>query len=438
MTLTKKFSLFAVLLLISSLTFSSCEDMFGTKDDDITDNIFEEGRQDPNNVDEVVGFSSLLPFWDGFVNPKDVFVGYDELVYVVDDIGLHVLDLAGRRFRTLEFRDASDVTMDRNLNVFVSARDSIAVPKNVNGQEQLVNFDLPVIYKLRNLNTNDDVTFIDTLVFPFADGTRNTFSSQSIRLNRDRDDNYEKVEITGLATRADNALLVARTGPGNTDSRGFAPDNTVMIFTREFVDGERTEKMRFSQYLGAIDPVTPSLKSGIGLTSIETFVGPPQREQMSDDQSFLLTQTRQQGITEDPPYKVLWISAVQTVDGLEYQANSSLLEQDTAEANRFLYETYRFEHPTDVTYSTDGRGFIFVTDSGTDSLYMFQSSGFEGINPPVGSDADKAIIISFGGEGSGPKQFIDPQGVVYFDEVLYVADSGNGRIARYKLSTDFE
>lgn len=423
---------------------NSCDSVFGTKEDDTTNEIFEEGRQDPNNVDDIVGYAALLPFWDGFQNPKDIFIGYDELVYVVDDIGLHVLDLAGRRFRTLELREASDVTMDRNLHIFVSARDSIEVPKNVNGQDQLVKFDLPVVYKIKGLNQNGDATFVDTLIFPFDDATLTTFNSQTRRLDpdRNRDDQYEKVEITGLATLADNSLYVSRTGPkNNTNSASSfeAPDNAVLVFDREIVDGTVSEKMRNSRYIRAVDPATPSLKSGIGMTSIETFIGPPQREQFPDNTSFLITQTNQFSTPDkNPPFKVLWISAVQTIDGIEFQSTPSLLDQDTTEANRFLYTAGRFQNPTDVTYATDGSGYIFVTDSGTDSLYLFQSNGYEGVNPPVGSDEDKAIIVSFGGEGTGPKNLIDPQAVVYFNEVLYVADSGNNRIARYKLTTDFE
>ena len=42
------------------------------------------------------------------------------------------------------------------------------------------------------------------------------------------------------------------------------------------------------------------------------------------------------------------------------------------------------------------------------------------------------------GELGGPKQFNMPSGVAYFRRVVYVADKGNNRIARYKLTSDFE
>lgn len=95
--------------------------------------------------------------------------------------------------------------------------------------------------------------------------------------------------------------------------------------------------------------------------------------------------------------------------------------------------------PTDIAFSGDDDAFIFVVDSETDSLYQFQSNGQEGVNPPVGADADsKKIVVSFGGEGAGPKQFMNPSGVAYYRTIVYVADTGNNRIARFKLTTDFE
>ncbi|MBT4052166.1 MAG: hypothetical protein HOE73_03650, partial [Bacteroidetes Order II. Incertae sedis bacterium] len=35
-------------------------------------------------------------------------------------------------------------------------------------------------------------------------------------------------------------------------------------------------------------------------------------------------------------------------------------------------------------------------------------------------------------------QFREPQGVAYFQRIVYVADSGNNRIGRFRLNTDFE
>ncbi|MBT7996058.1 MAG: hypothetical protein HN691_14385, partial [Bacteroidetes bacterium] len=89
-----------IILLSLTLTFSSCEFMFGTKKNSEVDDIFIQGNIDPNLAPSDVGYVPILPIWDDFQNPVDVFVGYDEMVYVVDDNGLHILDLKGQLHRT--------------------------------------------------------------------------------------------------------------------------------------------------------------------------------------------------------------------------------------------------------------------------------------------------------------------------------------------------
>jgi hypothetical protein len=171
------------------------------------------------------------------------------------------------------------------------------------------------------------------------------------------------------------------------------------------------------------------------MSDIISFVAPPQRESFSTNRSFIITQADQ---SMNIPYRVLWINAVETTDGLVFQPNTSLLQQDTSKANGFLYELNKFKEPTGLAYAADGTNYIFVTDAGTDSLYIFQYNGYEGVTPPVGSDSKKPVIVSFGGKGNGPKNLDDPSGVAYFDKVVYVADKNNNRITRYKLTTDFE
>ncbi|MDZ7262833.1 MAG: 6-bladed beta-propeller, partial [candidate division KSB1 bacterium] len=72
----------------------------------------------------------------------------------------------------------------------------------------------------------------------------------------------------------------------------------------------------------------------------------------------------------------------------------------------------------------DNQGNIYVIDAGSDSLFKFTSTGKE--------------LHSFGGTGSGEKQFKNPHGVAHFNKTLYVADTGNDRIVRFKLSTDID
>lgn len=428
----KKYQLI-IITLISLIVFQACEDFFGSKQDPITDEIFEQGRRDPLAADEVVGYSALLPFWtNGFQNPNDIIVGYDELIYVTDDQGLHVLDQAGRRYQLIPLDGANAVAMDRNLHVYVSARQNFTITNNNNVTDD---YNLPVVYKLKNANGAGELAYVDTLAFPFDDSSLSTFSAQVRRLDKTREDNYEQVQITGITVLADNNVYLTRTGPSNLVGQIAAPDNIVLEFQRIVTNGELTEKMRNIRLIRTINPTNASLISGIGLSSIASFIGPPQRETMTDDRGFLITQSDQNAVI---PYRVLWVTAEDTPDGLVFAPNTDLLAQDTSRADNFLYETFKFQNPTDIVYTTDGTNYILVTDAAKDSLYLFQSNGYEGVNPPIGSNLDKVVNVSFGGEGTGPKQFNEPTAVAYFRQIVYVVDKLNNRVCRYKLSTDFE
>ena len=103
--------------------------------------------------------------------------------------------------------------------------------------------------------------------------------------------------------------------------------------------------MRNVRQIRSLSPNVPSLRSAIGLSSIATFVAPPQRDTYTDNRSFLITQSQ---TNVEIPFRVLWIDVVETVDGLVYQQNSQLLAQDTSQASGFLYETNKFLNPQDV------------------------------------------------------------------------------------------
>ncbi|MFN2373589.1 MAG: hypothetical protein ABR545_07220 [Cyclonatronaceae bacterium] len=424
--------LWLVALLFTAGTLTACDTIFGTKNDAVTDEIFEEGRQDPDLIVEEVGYAALVPFWDGFDRPTDITVGFDELVYVTDSEGVHVLDRSGRRYQTIPLRGAVAVVQDRLLNLYVSARYDTVITAVDPG----ITWDLAAVYKIRNANGAGDLQIVDILVHPFMDASRSTTISQRSRLDRSRVDNDELVEVTGVAVLANNDIYVSRRGPRNQAGQAVAADNTVLIYTENRDNqGNRLGTMRNTTQIRTLNPNTPSLLSAVSINDIATFIAPPQRDSFTPDLNFLVAQGAPD---RDIPFRVLWINAVQTPDGLEYRSNPTLLARDTTRADSFLYDQNKFRNPTGLAYTADARAQLLVVDAATDSLYLFQSNGIEGINPLPGSQQTKAINVSFGGKGNGPRQFDEPSGVAYFNRVVYVADKNNNRIARYKLNTDFE
>ena len=429
MMIIKKIGL---LILLATFFGAGCESIFGSKNDGTNKEIFDEGKIDPQ-LENVDGYAPVLPFWGGFDAPNDIHVGFDTFVYVTDNNGVHLLDRADLSpRRTIQLQGANAVTQDRLLNIYVSARIDTTIIKNGSP----VIFNLPAVFKIKNLNGTGDLQFVDTLIFPFDDASLSTSTAQNARLNKSSSNNYENVEITGLSILADNSLYVTRRGPQNSTNQIAAPDNTVLEFTRIEQNGVPTNKMVNIRQITTLNPVNPSLRSAVRLSSIASFVTPPQRDRLTDERSFLIAQASQ---SQSIDFRVLWINAIETIDGLVFQQNSSLLSQDTSQANGFLYEPGKFQLPADIAFSGDDDAYIFVIDSEKDSLFQFQSNGQEGVNPPAGADANsKKIIVSFGGEGVGPKQFNNPSGIAYYRTIVYVADTGNNRIARFKLTTDFE
>ncbi|MFA5668791.1 MAG: hypothetical protein WC967_06080 [Balneolaceae bacterium] len=415
--------LFIALISVASI---GCDSLFGSKTDPTNDEIFEVGKIDPA-LENIDGYAPVLPVWSGFDAPTDIHVGFDTFVYVTDAVGLHLLDRADLRPRvTIPLEGAVSITQDRLLNVYVSARIDTVI--NQSGVD--VTYNLPAVFKIKNM------AFVDTLIFPFDDASLSTSTAQNARLSKGSTNNYEKVKITGVSVLADNNIYVSRTGPLNSTQQVAAPDNTVLEFTRRVVNGEKTDKMVNIRQLVTLNPQNPSLKSAIGLGAISSFVAPPQRDRLTDDRSFLITQIDQ---NIDIDFRVLWIKAELTTDGMAYLQNSSLLAQDTSKADGFIYEPGKFQKPVDIAVSGDDDAFIFVVDEAQNMLYQFQSNGYEGVNPPAGADqSGKKVIVSFGGKGVGPKQFDSPSGVAYFRKVLYVTDKGNNRVLRFRLTSDFE
>ncbi len=408
--MTKKKIIVPIILLFLAFQAASCDFLLGKKQDETVQEIFKEGAIDPRLNPSEVGYVPILPIWDFFSHPIDVYVGYDEMIYIIDDNGLNVMDQTGALQKTIAIPGASDVIQDRRLHTYVIGQ----VEKEVDGSMR----KLTAIYHLVNTATSAPVQFLDTLIHPFADKSRQNTAF------RGADD--EAVRFTGLATNSANVLYVTRSGPRNDLASISRPDNAVLFFDE---NGENIG------YANGLNPKTSSLKSVLDPSGIATFAAPPQRIfGVNESEDFILLQSKDNAV-----YKALWIRKVEDpAAGIVYLENPALIEQDTAKASRFLYEPNRFKQPADIFIAPDATGYIFVVDTELDSLFQFTQSGYEGVNPPPTGNFTKQIPASFGGEGSGPFQFIDPSGVCYFKKTVYVADKGNNRILRFKLSTDIE
>src|SRR5207253_392405 len=104
---SRSLAFFYLLTSFVCLLLSSCDFLFGKKQDDSTQQIFEQGAIDPNLIPNQVGYVPILPYWN-VPNPTDVYVGYDEMIYVIDDNGVEIFDQKGMKQRTISITGATD------------------------------------------------------------------------------------------------------------------------------------------------------------------------------------------------------------------------------------------------------------------------------------------------------------------------------------------
>ncbi|PTM05009.1 MAG: hypothetical protein DA405_05320 [Bacteroidetes bacterium] len=411
-------------ILIALLSLSACEDYLGNKTDlgfiDIP----------PDNSIRDIAYVPILPILSNFVKPVDICTGFDQLLYVVDEGSEEVIamdeagNIVGRKF----IPGASSVAQDRRFDLLVvGTYDSLY--SSANGDTTLT---FSTIYRLRMVGGAggydlSNARIIKRIIHPF-------YFTQSNPLRRTVDFvKFNKIAVIGSNSNSDqnNRYYVTRQYIRNPDpdpsspevsSGPLGPNDAVLYFNNEDV---------------LISPISVQTSSGffndffsfpVGITSLTQ---PPQfGAQASSD--FLYT-----SIDENNALKVQYIEFLEGEFGAEYRPRI-LASSDTSQGDGFINSPFKFRRPSDITLAGDGTQFLFVVDSETDSLYQFSFTGFEGIKPPAAAGIDRYIKASFGGTGSGISNFKEPMAVAYNNQVVYVADAGNGRILRFKLTLDFD
>lgn len=412
----------AIFLLLSfglvATALTGCDSVWGSKSDQTTDEIFDAGRSEPGLLDEV-NYVPLFPFFeragDGGLlqNPSDIYIGYDSFIYVTDDRGLHILDRSGRPATFIPVPGgATSVVQDRKLNVYVTAHRDTTIDTRT--------WNLPVIIKYADVTIGSPR--IENIIWhPFDDDTRKFQLPDPVATD-------EEVAFTGVSVLYTNSIYASRIGPLNELGSLVFPHNAIMEFNEQGINTQAVP----------LNPVRESLRSAIGPTSVMTFVQPPQRESFPNVKHFALAQASPDGTPLR--FGVLSILAVETTDGIVYQPDSEKLgiTSDTTRGTGFLYDEFKFDRPSDIAFAGDNTQYWFVVDSAKDSLFVFTSNGIEGVAPPPGSSSRRPVVVSFGGTGDGSMEFNQPGGVSYSNRIVYVADTNNNRISRFRLNTDFE
>ena len=387
-------------LLLLVATLAGCEDYFGNK----TDLDFIE-LPDFQNRD--VAYVPIQPVLDQFVRPTDVLAGFDNLIYVADNGTEEIvaLDEAGNVLGTFPVPGVTDVIQDRSLDLLAIGTKDTIVAANPYTLTCIYRISLKngISYGIRNAKITEEI------IHPFY--FKSGFSL------KDQD-----VVFTDISVLYDNSYYVSRVGTSNNTNQIGGPDDAILLFGEDDV---------FQT------PITVNASGSLFRDyfkqplSVVTSAQPPQFT-VNNSRDFIVAYG-----DPDTQFKIRFIQFQETNFGIDY-VPANRVEEDPTRADGFITEPDKFTTPTDMTISGDGSNFIFVIDSEKDSLFQFTSNGLEGVQPPPGAGFTKYVKTSFGGEGIELTQFNNPQGVAYFNEIVYVADTDNGRVLRFKLTSDFE
>lgn len=383
---------------------AGCEKYFGDKTDiSFIDVPVYQPRQ--------IAYVPIQPSVSDLERPVDIIIGFDELLYVVDEQREEIIsyDEALNEIGRFSVKGITAVAQDRKFDLLAIGKKDTVVNN--------VPYSLSTIYRIRLSGSNgyglNNAQIIEEIMHPFY--FKNSFSTS------DADVRFTDIGVIGnnLNASVNNTYYVARTGP-STNNAGQGPDDAVIIFNNQ------------DQYISPISVNTSSglfnnyFKKPFGLTSLAQ---PPQIS-ASNSPDFLFT-----SLDENTPLKVQYIEFLESDFGAEYRP---VIFSSDPVASDWINSPNKFTKPMGITVAGDQSRYIFVSDAEKDSIYQFTSNGLEGVPPPPGSGETMYQIASFGGAGAGPLQFNEPRGITYYKNILYVCDAGNHRVSRFKLTLDFD
>jgi hypothetical protein len=396
--------LYIALLILTG----ACKGFFGEKTDlsFIDKPVFTEREQ---------AYVPIQPVLQGYVDPVNVIAGFDRLFYVIDRGTSQIIsyDLSGRELRRLTVPGLVNAAMDREFDLLAIGRYD-----TVQGDQTL---RLACVYRIKqslgSMHGLQYATMKPSIIHPYYKGIKSAVVSD------------QDVDFGNIGVLADNTWYVTRSGPRNNSDQFGGPDEAILQVRPDLLTFEK------DKFVGPININTGQgiyndyFKQPVGLC---TFVQPPQDPRLSSSRDFLST-----SVSKGTSLKVQYIEYKEDDGGGSFSIKF-LASGDTTKADGFLYEPDKFSQPVAITVAGDRTSYIFVADAGKDSVFQFTKEGLEGVNPTLASGSKKQVQVSFGGRGTGLTQFNRPSGVAYLDQILYVADRGNRRVLRFKLTGDFD
>ena len=251
-------------------------------------------------------------------------------------------------------------------------------------------FDLLVVCD--SVSAIDTISIVYRLKIVAGGGIINNAPRISLLLSTRPTPNTSKLrKFKGITIFNDNSFIVTRRGP--EDPYGIDPGNALL-------------KAKGRDSIVSLIVLSGFQTSGNSFYSIENLSSIAAVKNSLTD--FIISRSTQDTTTLN---KVIWFQ-YNTV-------NETYDPKFTSQSEDIV--NIKFGSPDEVIQ--DAGYNVYCIDSYRHHLFKFNSLG-------------KLLVESFGTLGSGENQFNSPKGAAHFNKVLYIADTGNNRIIRFKLSTD--
>lgn len=265
----------------------------------------------------------LNPSFGGFLAPRAILVGNDQLLYVADSGAslVTMMNSAGQVLSTRSILHPISLAQDSRLDLLVG------------GEIESGGTSVAALFRIHLVSANPDsahrldLARIDTVWRELAKPSR---------------------RLPGITIFGDNTYLVARTG---TDNASFIdPDGRILLF--DYTD-------RF------ITPV-PGLVTTVG-TGITTIYKPSGIASFPGVRDFILTQS-----SEGVAYGAIWMKYQQNADFTGWLPKFDPANPDQ-QGTDFIRPN-RFQTPAGVAIDRVRRD-VFIADAALDSVFKFNSFG---------------------------------------------------------------
>jgi hypothetical protein len=346
-------------------------------------------------------YIEISPPWGGFLDPRSILIGHDQLIYVGDYANNEIvmMNAAGVVLHRRTIPHPTAIGQNNKLDLYVT------------GETLSPNGDtIGAVYKI-NLVRFDTTYFshYDTIIVGGDTTIRSNYRDTSFYYNHNlsiapirivwQEPAHPRRRFTGIAVFADNEYLLTRVG---TEYSFVDPDSRVLLFNKEDV------------FVNVVGDLATRPTGGSTLTDINQITG---ITAFPNSRDFILTQS-----LEGVRYGALWMIYRNQPDFQGWLPKFDLTDPLQRGTD---FVTQGLRKPVAVAIDRRRRD-IFVVDAELDSVIKFDRNG-------------KFKRESFGkvkSESATLPGLDNPTGVAFSNDcLLYIVDNGHKLIRRFRLST---